>query len=161
MDPIAVSGLIAVILIGFWVLIADTGGSIDQAAIADRLAGIAPDTTKNEPDEVIRMGLPSQVRAGRVLATLREVRFLATLEQTMWQAGVHLSLPSMLAMMLVMIVAGCLAGQFLAHDVTLAIATGAALGLVPLFYVRWCAERRRQAFVRQLPAALDFVKSAI
>ncbi len=161
MDPIAVSGLIAVILIGFWVLIVDTGGRIDQATIAERLAEIAPDPTRNEPDEVIRAGMPLQVSVGRLVATLREVRFLAKLEQTMWQAGVHLSLPSMLEMMLGLVAVGYLAGRFLAHDVTLAIVTGAALGLVPLFYVRWCAERRRQAFVRQLPAALDFVKSAL
>ena len=96
-----------------------------------------------------------------VLSFLYQIDLLRSLEQSMWQAGLYMRVSEMLLIIFLMFGGGLFFGQAMWHDLLLAMLPAVALGLAPIFFIRWRRGRRLRAFVQQLPSALDLVKSSL
>jgi tight adherence protein B len=92
---------------------------------------------------------------------LPEWNAIEALEQVVVQAGLKMSAGDLLLIMTVAFGAGVTGGWFLWHSGFYALLSGLGAGWVPLFYVRWRRQRRLLAFTKQLPYALDLIKSSL
>jgi tight adherence protein B len=106
-----------------------------------------------------RKGRPQEHRFTRSL--LRRIDLLKRLEQYMWQAGLYWRVSEILLGELLMLFSGFTAGWAVWNDPLLASACEAALSALPLLYIRFRRKRRLKAFARQLPYALDLIKSTL
>jgi tight adherence protein B len=96
-----------------------------------------------------------------LLGALWKLDLLRHLEETMWQAGIYIRVSEMTLIIVLMFGGGLFFGQALWHEMPFSIVTGAIFAAVPLLYVRFRRARRMQAFVQQLPFALDLIKSSL
>jgi tight adherence protein B len=96
-----------------------------------------------------------------LLAILRRINLTQRLEERMWQAGIYAPVADALLVMAVLFGAGVAAGGALWGDPLLSIGLGTGAALLPLVYVRIRRDRRLKAFTRQLPYALDLIKSSL
>lgn len=86
----------------------------------------------------------------------------ARLEENLWQAGLYIRASDVLLLMLVLAVAGGVAGAFWSGGVGFpAVAAAIATASLPLLYVAWRKRRRLRAFDQELPEILDLVKSSL
>jgi len=86
------------------------------------------------------------------------------MEQTIIQAGMTISLNSLLILMLVMMAAGAfIGGRFnpLVERSLSALACGLLCGFLPYMYVKRTRTKRMNAFEEQLPEALEFISRAM
>ncbi len=86
---------------------------------------------------------------------------MRALEDLMWQAGLYLRVADLLMILAAAFCVGAGAGFLIRHDRLIAAGTGLATAALPLLYVKLRAQRRLKAFVRQLPFALDVIKSSL
>jgi len=101
-------------------------------------------------------------RTGReLLGWLYQLNLLQKLEENLWQAGIYARVVDVLLVILMMFAAGLFAGQAIWGDAMLSIAMGAGMGSLPIFYIRLRKQRRLKAFAKQLPYALDLIKSSL
>jgi len=98
---------------------------------------------------------------GNLLAALWKLNLLLGLEENMWQAGLYMRVSEMTLIIVLMFGAGMFFGQAMWHDMPFAFLAGAAFAAIPLFYIRFRRTRRLNAFVSQLPFALDLIKSSL
>lgn len=96
-----------------------------------------------------------------VLAAIRRIDLLRSLEQTMWQAGIYTRVSDILLITVLLFCAGFTGGQAFWKDSWFAIATGIAVSSAPIAYIRFQRKRRLRAFADQLPFALDLIKSSL
>ena len=149
---IGVFGVIFVILL---VALSKRGGDVEQKQnLIRRMA--APET---EADVSITRKV-RQADQG-ALAFLYNFNLLRSLEQSMWQAGLYLRVSEMLLIIFLMFGGGLFFGQAMWHDLIFALVPAVGFGLMPIIYIRWRRGRRLRAFIQQLPAALDLVKSSL
>lgn len=96
-----------------------------------------------------------------VLSRLYRLNLLQKLEENLWQAGIYARLSDVLLVMLLMFTAGLFAGDAIWGIEVMSIAIGAAVASLPIVYIRIRRQRRLKAFARQLPYALDLIKSSL
>lgn len=96
-----------------------------------------------------------------VLSRLYKLNLLQKLEENLWQAGIYARLSDVLLVMLLMFAAGLFAGEAIWGIELLSIAIGAAVASLPIIYIRIRKQRRLKAFGKQLPYALDLIKSSL
>ncbi len=109
--------------------------------------------------EVTRKPKPKENKFARAL--MQRFNLLRKLEQYMWQAGLYWRVSEILLTELVLIGVGMAAGMIMLSDPLLSAGCGAILATLPLLYVAFRRRRRLKAFARQLPHALDLVKSTM
>jgi tight adherence protein B len=133
--------------------------SLDHVAVAHRLDEVT------RPSEVIdplaRTGPRSRAANGLFNGFLPRVDLMRRLEQYMWQAGMYQSAYRTLLLMGALLAAGVVGGTMFTGDLPISIIGGLALGVTPLFYIRFKRTRRLKAFLVQLPYALDLIKSSL
>jgi tight adherence protein B len=144
-----------------------------MAAMAMLLIARSAGSASVSRDVVRRMG-PPEVAAENimrddprnrgtrpVLAILKRFDLLRKLERTMWQAGIYSAGTDVLLLMLAFAMAGAAIGGALGGDPTIALGAAVGLSMLPLVYIRVRRQRRLKAFERQLPFALDLMKSSL
>jgi len=93
---------------------------------------------------------------------LAKVRPIRRLEESLWQAGLYVKVSNVLALVVVLGLAGGTAGVVWTGGVTFtAVLAGVILAILPLLYVSWRKKRRLRAFDSQLPEILDLLKSSL
>jgi tight adherence protein B len=83
------------------------------------------------------------------------------LDEALLQAGLSLQVGEFLLMVAICAAVGLAGGMFITHDRLYSTGAAVAVGLLPLAYVRWRSRRRLAAFNKQLPYALDVIKSSL
>ena len=96
-----------------------------------------------------------------VLSRLYRLNLLQKLEENLWQAGIYARLSDVLLVILLMFTAGMFAGEALWGVELISIAIGGAVATLPIIYIRIRRQRRLKAFAKQLPYALDLIKSSL
>jgi len=89
------------------------------------------------------------------------LNLLQKLEENLWQAGIYARIADVLLVIVLMFAAGLAAGQAIWGKLLISIGMGAALALLPIMYIRVRRQRRLKAFAKQLPYALDLIKSSL
>jgi len=95
------------------------------------------------------------------LTWLYRLDLLQKLEENLWQAGIYARISDVLLVILLLFAAGLFAGQAIWGKELLSIGIGASMASLPIFYVRVGRQRRLKAFAKQLPYALDLIKSSL
>jgi tight adherence protein B len=95
------------------------------------------------------------------LSWFYRLNLLQKLEENLWQAGIYARIADVLLVILLMFTAGLFAGQAIWGNVLISVAMGAALASLPIIYIRVRRQRRLKAFAKQLPYALDLIKSSL
>ena len=96
-----------------------------------------------------------------LLSWLYRLNILQNLERNLWQAGIYARIADVLLVILLMFAAGLAVGQAIWGKVLISIAMGAAIAALPIIYIRVRRQRRLTAFAKQLPYALDLIKSSL
>ncbi len=95
------------------------------------------------------------------LSWFYRLNLLQKLEENLWQAGIYARIVDVLLVIMVMFTAGLIAGEAIWGLELLSIAIGAAMASLPIIYIRLRRQRRLKAFAKQLPYALDLIKSSL
>ena len=95
------------------------------------------------------------------LNRIYRLNLLQKLEENLWQAGIYARITDVLLVILLMFTAGLFAGEAIWGMELVSIAMGAAMASLPIMYVRVRRQRRLKAFAKQLPYALDLIKSSL
>lgn len=95
------------------------------------------------------------------LSKLYRLNVLQKLEENLWQAGIYARIADVLLVILLMFAVGLFAGEAIWGMELVSIAMGAAMASLPIVYIRVRRQRRLKAFARQLPYALDLIKSSL
>jgi tight adherence protein B len=95
------------------------------------------------------------------LSWFYRLNLLQKLEENLWQAGIYARIADVLLVILLMFAAGLAAGQAIWNKVFISIPIGAAMAVLPIVYIRLRRQRRLKAFAKQLPYALDLIKSSL
>ena len=95
------------------------------------------------------------------LSWFYRLNLLQKLEENLWQAGIYARIVDVLLVILFMFTAGLFAGEAIWRKELLSIAMGAAMASLPIIYIRVRRQRRLKAFAKQLPYALDLIKSSL
>ena len=119
----------------------------------------------SRPDPLVEGGITktdSRRPTGReFLSWFYRLNLLQKLEENLWQAGIYARISDVLLVILLMFTAGLFAGQAIWGRELISIAIGAAMGSLPILYIRVRRQRRLKAFAKQLPYALDLIKSSL
>jgi tight adherence protein B len=110
--------------------------------------------------EIIRVGARRAAQSA-LFTVLYRINLLRTLEAMMWQAGLYARVSDVLIAVLILFLFGAVAGGAIWADPILALACGVGLGALPLVYIHFRRKRRLDAFILQLPYALDLIKSSL
>ena len=101
-------------------------------------------------------------RSGReFLSWFYRLNLLQKLEENLWQAGIYARIADVLLVILLMFAAGLAVGQAIWGKVLISIGIGAGVAALPIIYIRVRRQRRIKAFAKQLPYALDLIKSSL
>jgi len=103
----------------------------------------------------------SRLTGRELLSKLYRLNLLQKLEENLWQAGIYARMADVLLVILLMFAAGLFAGEAIWGEELLSIALGAAIASLPIAYIRVRRQRRLKAFAKQLPYALDLIKSSL
>jgi tight adherence protein B len=95
------------------------------------------------------------------LSWFYRLHLLQKLEENLWQAGIYARIADVLLVILLMFAAGLAAGQALWGKVLISTVMGAGMAMLPIIYIRVRRQRRLKAFAKQLPYALDLIKSSL
>jgi tight adherence protein B len=96
-----------------------------------------------------------------ILARIYQLHLLQKLEENLWQAGIYARVSDVLLVIVLMFAAGLFAGQAIFGSPLFSIAAGAGMSALPIIYIRFRRQRRLKAFAKQLPTALDLIKSSL
>jgi tight adherence protein B len=99
--------------------------------------------------------------ARQLLTRLYSTDLLVKLEEMMWQAGLYVPVADILLIILFLFGAGLAIGEAASATPLISFAIAGALGSGPILYIRIRRQRRLKAFVRQLPFALDMIRSSL
>lgn len=102
-----------------------------------------------------------RVVGARVFRKLGGTHPLQALEERMWQAGIYISVKEMLLIVLVFFICASAVTHYFFHDAVSSLAVGVAGALLPFGYIAYRRKRRLAAFLKQLPYALDLIKSSL
>ncbi len=116
---------------------------------------------QNAGEEILRDHLKKERGLSSGFGWFYDLGVMHKLEQSLWQAGIYRRVSDVLLVMLLMFGAGALIGAAMWEDPVFAIALGSGLAILPIFYVQIKRGRRIKRFVRQLPFALDLIKSSL
>ena len=152
--PCAVAGFVLVVCALMYVR-SGRSPSVDRA-VMKRMS--RPDETVD--DDITRTDRHRHT-GQELLGWLYKRNLLQKLEENLWQAGIYARIADVLLVIIMMFAAGLSAGQAIWGDAMISIAMGAGLGSLPIFYVRIRKQRRLKAFAKQLPYALDMIKSSL
>jgi tight adherence protein B len=83
------------------------------------------------------------------------------LEENLLQAGLYLGVIQFLLVSAIFAAGGLAAGMLVWRDTAYAAAVALGTGVLPFVYVRIRRRRRTDAFIKQLPLALDVIKSSL
>ncbi len=157
MDPI-IAAIVFVIVYGAISLLLATSheASTDARLRRERLAASAPESA-GDVDITRRRKLPQ----GSRFKWLYRFDLMCALEDLVWQAGFYIRVVDLLMIMALGGMIGAMAAWMGWHDRLVAAAAGLGGAALPLVYVKLRAQRRLRAFVRQLPYALDVIKSSL
>jgi tight adherence protein B len=115
-------------------------------------AGLIDDITKTDRH---------RLNGREFLTWFYRLDLLQNLEETLWQAGIYARLADVLLVILMMFAAGLAAGQAIWGKILISIGMGGVMAALPIIYVRMRRGRRLKAFAKQLPYALDLIKSSL
>jgi tight adherence protein B len=152
--PAAVAGLVLVV---FTLLFIRRAGRPGVTRVVMRRMSRPDETQANDITKTDRHRLNGQ----EFLSWLYRINLLQNLEESLWQAGIYARIADVLLVILLMFAAGLFAGEALWGDELLSIAIGAAMAALPIIYIRVRRQRRLKAFAKQLPYALDLIKSSL
>ncbi len=99
--------------------------------------------------------------ARQLLSRLYRTNLLMKLEEMMWQAGLYVPVADILLIILFLFGAGLAIGEAASMSPLVTFAIAAALASTPIVYIHFRRQRRLKAFVRQLPFALDLIRSSL
>ena len=155
MDFLMASGIFALVFMGVLVFTSSRGTEVEQSReVARRLT--------RPPDEIeINVMRKQRPQEGALLGALYKMNLLRKLEEAMWQAGMYMRVGDILLIIVLAFGAGLFGGNLFFHEIWFALATGAVIGVLPLFYIQFMKKRRLKAFANQLPFALDLIKSSL
>jgi tight adherence protein B len=121
-----------------------------------------------------RMSRPDQVLEGSITRTdsrrstgreflswFYRLNLLQRLEEHLWQAGIYARIADILLVILLMFTAGLFAGEALTGKLLISLPIGVAMASLPIIYIRIRRQHRLKAFAKQLPYALDLMKSSL
>ena len=155
MDLLIVAAVFAAVFFGLLSLLLRRGGSSDRhVSVARRMA--RPALTDIDITRRAR-----KREDGNLLSALWKLDLLRGLEENMWQAGLYMRVSEMTLIIVLMFGAGIFFGQAMWHDMFFALLSGAGFAAIPLLYIRFRRKRRLNAFISQLPFALDLIKSSL
>ena len=157
MDPLTLGSIAGLVMVTAAAIVMSRRDSQVSNEVLRRMAKPAPGTV----DDIIRADPRLRQGIAPLRALLEHINLLRGLEQAMWQAGIYLPVHEILLATLALGVAGAFAGMTLWGDAWLAALSCAAGAIAPLFYIRFRRQRRLRAFSRQLPYALDLIKSSL
>ncbi len=118
----------------------------------------------SRPDVALEGGITKTDRrlTGReFLSWFYRLHLLQKLEENLWQAGIYARIADILLVILLLFTAGLFAGQAIWGRVLISIGIGGAMASLPIIYIRVRRQRRLKAFAKQLPYALDLIKSSL
>jgi tight adherence protein B len=98
---------------------------------------------------------------GSLFAFLYHSRIGQRLENNLRQADLYLSFSEVTLMMVLLFLCGEAVGNLIFESALFAFGTGGVLAVLPLAYIQFGKLRRLKAFNRQLPFALDLLKSSL
>ena len=152
--PVAAGAFAMVLIAILWLQF--TGTSTANRQVLKRMArpneSQDADITKND----------RRRRTGQeILWRIYQLNVLQRLEENLWQAGIYARVADALLVILLMFSAGLLVGQAVWGDPLISIALGGGMAILPLVYIRVLKQRRLKAFAKQLPTALDLIKSSL
>jgi tight adherence protein B len=156
MDALLASAVFALVFVPLLVFLTSRRVEIDAASLRRRR--MQPGGPEAEEDLLLR---PRRQRPTGMSSWLVALDVSRTLEENMWQAGIYMRLGDMILIIMLLFIAGAGAGEFFWRDNLWALGAGLLLGALPLMYVRARRHRRLKAFTRQLPFALDLIKSSL
>lgn len=149
----AIFALVFVALLGF---LTSRNLESDEAQLRTRRMRPA-----NQVDEDVTIVKPRRQRSEGLGSWASRLDVFRLLEENMWQAGIYTRVGDMMLVIVLLFVAGAGVVAFLWHDMLGALGAGVALGAIPVVYIRVRRNRRTKAFARQLPYALDLIKSSL
>jgi len=161
MDVLISSSIFAIVLIVALIVLGSGRHNEERSRAKEMLARVTSDSEDALAMELMRADPRRRIRQGLAFRSLYALKPLARLEQSLWQAGIYLHVSELLLLIVVLGGVGCGLGVLLSGDAALALGSGLAAALLPLVYVRWRRARRLRAFSRQLPTALDLMKSSL
>ena len=119
----------------------------------------------SRPDAVLETGITKtdthRLTGREFLSRFYRLHLLQKLEENLWQAGIYARIADVLLVILLMFTAGLFAGEAFSGQLLISIAIGAAMASMPIIYIRVRRQRRLKAFAKQLPYALDLIKSSL
>jgi tight adherence protein B len=130
--------------------------STDGRLRRERFAASVPEP-EGDVDITRRRKLPQTSR----FKWLYRFDLMCALEDLIWQAGFYIRVADLLMIVAAGAMIGALAAWIGWHDRLTAVVAGLAGAAAPFAYVKLRARRRLSAFVRQLPFALDVIKSSL
>lgn len=156
MDLMLASAVFALVFVMMLVFLSTSRQQVDESLA--RARRMLPDGAVQEEVDIVRRR-PSADSGLRAL--LLKLNFFRLLENSLLQAGFMLGVGDLLILILVAFGAGTAGGWFFWHDRLYALATGLVIGWLPIGFVNLRRRRRIQAFSKQLPYALDLIKSSL
>src|SRR5579859_2043526 len=164
MDLIIATGVFALVISVMLVVL--TGKSDSSARAAELLEDVTRPPTDVAGEGLLRTGgrtrrARATNRREELLEIFYRVNLLHRLEESMWQAGLYLRVSEMLLIIVLMFGTGFTLCKVFLHDTIIALVAGAAMGMLPVLYIRFRRTRRIREFVIQLPFALDLIKSSL
>jgi tight adherence protein B len=154
MIPLAVAGFVLV-LCALWFVRRGSRPSVTRTVMR----------RMSRPDAILEGGITktdSRRLTGReFLSRFYGLNLLQKLEENLWQAGIYARISDVLLVIMLLFTAGLFAGEAFAGHLLISIAIGAAVASLPIIYIRMRRQRRLKAFAKQLPYALDLIKSSL
>jgi tight adherence protein B len=151
--PVAVAGFVLVVC-ALWFMRRGSRPSISRTVMR----------RMSRPDLALEIGITKIDRrlTGReFLSWFYRLHLLQKLEENLWQAGIYARIADILLVILLLFTAGLFAGQAIWGRVLISMGIGAAMASLPIIYIRLRRQRRLKAFAKQLPYALDLIKSSL
>jgi tight adherence protein B len=155
MDFVMASGIFALVFVGVLVFTSSRGSEVEQQREVARRLTRPPDDIEID---VLRKRRPEE---GVLLRALYGMNLLRKLEEMMWQAGLYMTVPDILLIIVLMFGAGLVGGNIVFHDMWFAFGAALIMASLPLAFIQFRKTRRIKAFAAQLPFALDLIKSSL
>ncbi len=119
----------------------------------------------SRPDAILEGGITKtdtrRLTGREFLSRFYALHLLQKLEENLWQAGIYARISDVLLVILLLFTAGLFAGEALSGHILISMAIGGAVASLPIIYIRVRRQRRLKAFAKQLPYALDLIKSSL
>ena len=142
-------------LYGFW----NASRGPEAKRISRRLRMMSSGGQEDENIQLIKKKqLESLPALERMLMSFPRI---SKLDQLLEQAGSNMSVTSLLIMTIVFFVLGLIVGSFVLKTWVFGLATGIAIGSIPMFSIVRRKQKRMNTILMQLPDALDLIARAM